>query len=844
MESYNPNKVYYYTIDELVYYVISKEVAKEDLYKVWKFKKDHPKLEHALDAKDNEDWEEAEKTNTSESYQSYLKVYDNELPFYIGAHVEEAKAALAQFGSQQEQNSEQEEREDSEDLAGEKSITADSKYENAGNHSEEGGDDTVDTDPDTAYSEESETVETFEEKPKDSHVESDSVAENHSTKIDAELEENDNRDWLKATSSDTISAYSDYLKNKYSHSSNGYQGKHVEKVRPRILQIEETNVWDKAKATDTVKAYEDYIAKYGPHKNVLKTPHIEEAKQELAKIKHSRPVKFLKPLLSVVSVCIWGLIGYWIFVDLIKKANEPIPLSDAEVAAIVKEVQDSLKVELFDGFYVLPALNNPSDDIVSSIPGSNPTSRKGVINEYVSSLSTKHWNVYNKNGALMVLPESCAGIDSICLTQPPFLEYIDNNGLRRVVALFHDDVYFYLGDCGSHDGFRQYILANKNGKSGLVDINGTVLKDFFNDKIIPTPSGYTVKNGSTEQFYNFAGSKVDQSPTPKTTSTASSPSINYEIVRKYGADHYFKDKVSGKVFSYFPEITYSCEKSTYKVKGKNGVYGLYDASARKMVLPTIYKNIIGSNSKFVVLNQNGKWGLYDSSGNKILPEIYDYIDAYGSQGNIYRVKRGERYGFARDGKEIIEPKFKDVGKFSADPVLAAAKNDEGNWGYIDINGEFKIKPQYYSAGIMSPQGARVMKDPNQYGFITPAGNLIASWYYLMGTKFYADRIWVQNEEGLKGFVDRNNKLIIPYLFEGKDEPYFNELSRLAKVTYKGINWFINTNGAYCYPADGHLLPNEQDIQLQILKAEKKVQEEAEKKAKGKSEKENKKKKGI
>lgn len=839
MEPYNPSKVYYYSIDELVVYVLSKEVTIDDLYKVWKFKKDHPKLERALDAKDNEDWGAAEKTNTSESYQAYLKVFDNEPPFYRGAHVEEAKAALTNFESQHEEVVEADEVETAESTENDE-TKEDSKNVNLDNHSEEVD---GDTSGETANNETSETSEASEEQLQDSQEESHSTDEIHDNIKDVELQENDNREWLKATAADTLSAYSEYL-NKYSDTSNGYQGKHVEAAKQRILQIEETNAWNKAKATGTVKAYEDYLAKYEPQKNVLKVSHIEEAKQAISKIKHPKPVKFLKLLLSVVGVCVLGLIGYWI-IDLIKKANQPIPLSDAEVAEIIKEVQDSLKVELFDGFYVLPASNYQGEGACQVDDNSNLFSREEVVNEYVRNHSSKRLNVYNKNGDYIGLPESTAGIDSICLTQAPFLEFIDNNGLKRVVALFHDDVYYYLGDCGSHDGFRQYILANKDGKSGLVDVNGTVLKDFVNESISVNANGYCIKNGGTKQYYNFLGNGIEpESPKAETTSDSKNhlPTL-YNFCDSNSKLWGYKD---GKGNVVIPPRYKSCSSQfrdlIEDVRLPNGKCAFIDRKGNTIaVFKTIYGSIV-HDGNYVVKGDNDKYGLYNANRRSLtLPLNYDEVLLCGEKMNLFPVKINGLWGYAHKGGSMaISPKFNDVRPFNSETKFAAAKDKNDKWGYIDTYGDFKIKPQYYSAETMYPHGARVMKSPNHYGFITLSGSLIASWYYRIGGRYYDDRIWVQNQEGLKGFVDRNNRLVIPYLFEGEYDLTFKEQGHLANVKYKGVWWYINPNGAFCYPADSNLLPNNQDIQLQIKEAEKKAQEEAETKAKGKADKENKK----
>ena len=175
--------------------------------------------------------------------------------------------------------------------------------------------------------------------------------------------------------------------------------------------------------------------------------------------------------------------------------------------------------------------------------------------------------------------------------------------------------------------------------------------------------------------------------------------------------------------------------------------------------------------------------------------------------------------------DMLNPEFNEAYSFDTDSKLAAVKDENGKCGYIDFDGNFKIPAQYYSGGTMSSDGARVMRSSTEYGYITKSGNLIASWYPYMSQKFVLDRIFVRNSNQLGGFINRQNKLVIPYMFDAKSEPVFNENSHLAKVMYNGIEWYINTNGAFCYPASSNMKPSDQNIQAQIVSAKEKAERE-------------------
>ena len=758
MEAFNLSKINIYSIDELVEFILSGSTTKEQLYKTGLFRPNRPLLEKALTLRDREDWGKAKEDGTDAAILAYLSIYDKDEPHYKGLFVEEAKSANAVKNEEPIETYIPElfPEPETENISDKLSQIVSSLYYNANQR---------------------------------------------------ELSSTDNTAWLKATSKNTIHSYEEYLR-VYKNNPWGYEGKHVEEAKKKILQLQEASDWLHTTVAKTKDAYNKYISKYEPLKHLLSDNHIEDAKKWLATPALSPLFKLIKKVGGFIAICAVVCLCIWVY-KYLTRPDVPQPLSQDEITQIIKEKQDSLRIDLFDGFYLTPATKYQgneqiaicSRDISESNSSDNspsgPASKEEVLAEYISTLNGKY-NIANKNGDIMEIPEAGNGIDSICLKSAPFIEYIDNNGLRRVVVLFKDDVYYYLGECGSHDGFRQYILANKNGKYGLVDENGTILKDFFNEKITLASKGYYVKNGSTNQFYNFAGNAIDDIA-PITTSSSNSNAITVE--RNYGKKDNFKDN-SGRIIASFEDISYSYESSYYKVKGTNGKYGIYNTNSRSLIVPT----------------------------------IYDDISIYGHKTGLFPAKKEGKWGYVKSGGSVAIPfKYNEAFSFGETSKMAAVKDENGKCGYINFDGNFKIPAQYYSGGTMSADGARVMRSPSEYGYINKSGNLIASWYPYMSQKFVLDRIFVRNSEQLGGFVNRQNKLVIPYMFDAKSEPVFNEYSHLAKVLYNGIEWFINTNGAFCYPASSNLKPSDQNIQAQIASAKEKAEKEkAERENRGKS----------
>lgn len=631
-----------------------------------------------------------------------------------------------------------------------------------------------------------------------------------------ELGARDNIAWKEAVVNGTIDAIDGYIA-VFNQPSPHYHGSHVEEAKELKAQIEkaadikDTKPEDKdsfesaesfdADVDETTGASVDNVSDTNnkdsenitdgkvdsfEHASVqqensvareTEIPGIERSevpsKNDKKPIKIKIPIKNIKKwgLISLIAVIVVILIP--VLLHYINEKKEAVSLTQDEIAEIIKNYQDSLKTEIFDGFYLIPAVwDGISRNYPMPLPGEegfnenllHPTysaddSIHANIPQDVIALFKGRFDVINKNGSRMPLPGVSNGIDSLLVINKPFIEYIDDNGIRRVVALLNNDLYYFAGYCGTHDGFRQYVLINRAGKYGLVDENGTIIKDFFNEEIVPSSSNYYIKNGSAKQYYNFAGNAIEENPA---VSTQNSNKLKVD----YSNDR-FMDQ-SGKVIASFDEITFSDYKGRYKVKGTGG-YGIYNATQRKVEVPLRYED----------------------------------ISVYGVETDLFPAKKNGKWGYVRSGgAEAIGFRFKAAYSFDPDTKLACVKEDGGDnkCGYIDMSGGYKIQPQYYSAGTLTPDGARVMRSSSEYGYITKSGSLIASWYPYMSSRFVLDRIFVRNNDKLGGFIDKNNRLVIPYQFEETaSDPIFSEVTHLAKVRFKGMDWYVNTNGAFSIP---------------------------------------------
>lgn len=128
---------------------------------------------------------------------------------------------------------------------------------------------------------------------------------------------------------------------------------------------------------------------------------------------------------------------------------------------------------------------------------------------------------------------------------------------------------------------------------------------------------------------------------------------------------------------------------------------------------------------------NGNPWLVDINGNIITKSIsldknedYYWIGEISDGLRYFKDKTTGKYGYLDDKCNIvISPKFKNCHDFSEG--LAAVKNDEGLWGFIDKTGKYVIDPIFSNEPSSFYSGyAKVEDKSRQYHFIDKTGRIV------------------------------------------------------------------------------------------------------------------------
>jgi WG containing repeat len=170
----------------------------------------------------------------------------------------------------------------------------------------------------------------------------------------------------------------------------------------------------------------------------------------------------------------------------------------------------------------------------------------------------------------------------------------------------------------------------------------------------------------------------------------------------------------------------------------------------------------------------GKWGYIDKAGNMVIEPQFDC--AWNHSEGLAPVNIGRQLGYIdRKGNMVIEPKFaywsrepfpKDKQHYDHDIYFYdgyARILKDGNYGFIDSDGNIAIEPVFDQAMHFSDGLAAVLID-GKWGFIDTTGRLAIEAQFSGVAPFSEGLALFWNEDGI-GFIDTNGNIVIEPRFQ-------------------------------------------------------------------------------
>jgi hypothetical protein len=233
------------------------------------------------------------------------------------------------------------------------------------------------------------------------------------------------------------------------------------------------------------------------------------------------------------------------------------------------------------------------------------------------------------------------------------------------------------------------------------------------------------------------------------------------------------------------------------VVSSNNKYGLIDKTGKYILKPYL-DDITYFREGLASAKLNNQYGYIDTTGKFVIKPQFD--EAYSFEDGIARVKIGEKCKFIKkngdeafkipddavinnfhDGLLVLQ-KMNDhkriVLNTAGDMVLQLSSNigftswSEGlavvsifdgkpkqNYGYIDLNGHFVVKPKFTNAWDFHNGFAIVKSDDEKYGFIDRKGNYVVKPIY---DKLYdfSNGFAAIVKDNKVGYVNTEGKIVI------------------------------------------------------------------------------------
>ena len=376
------------------------------------------------------------------------------------------------------------------------------------------------------------------------------------------------------------------------------------------------------------------------------------------------------------------------------------------------------------------------------------------IDEQTGTYKTKAIN--SKNEEIFTAYEQVEAIDNIDKNNNLWYEKnilkVSKNGKYGLIDLNGKELLpIEYAEITVLDGMENSIIIKKDGKVGLVNDNGSILIE-VNYKDIRA-LGETYKDGYIT--IDDAGKYGVVSATKKQILENKYD----EIMPVYLKDYYLikegeKKEVidsNGNVIldSGFDDIKSATTNGVIFIK--NNLYGEISTSA-EITLDAKYQDLKEVKDGIYIAKQNDKYGIIDNVGNEQLAFEYAGI-TYNEKADLF---------FAEDS-EYNTSIINDIYDVKATGILSEV-NNEDEYIRMRVNDNYK----YYDFKGVETANTKVLKDntifldkkDGKYGYVDKKGNPITEYIYDDATEQNKCGFVAVKKDGVWGSLDKNGKEVI------------------------------------------------------------------------------------
>ena len=272
-----------------------------------------------------------------------------------------------------------------------------------------------------------------------------------------------------------------------------------------------------------------------------------------------------------------------------------------------------------------------------------------------------------------------------------------------------------------YDNLNQLFIVKKDGKYGIVKLNGETLISCLYDEIdIEGIYIYALKN-EEQTIFNTSGEKIEDQ---KYKSVYNVENTNYKITindeNKYGVLDENNNSIISNNYFYIGYLG----NNYFVVSGQNGKNGIIDNKG-DVILDTKYDTIekiedtnlidaVEINTNTITLFNNEMKELNKMSNANIFVEK-NYIRIYSNKEQKYFNSKGEE----KSNKEIL----------SQNKIFSDVK--DGKWGFVDSNGNVIVDYIYDEVTEQNSYGFAGIKKDGKWGSINEDGQVMIEPTYTL-----------------------------------------------------------------------------------------------------------------
>ena len=412
--------------------------------------------------------------------------------------------------------------------------------------------------------------------------------------------------------------------------------------------------------------------------------------------------------------------------------------------------------------------------LVNGPKSSRKGSAKTISNSYIAVYEGSKWGVINSKGEYVIKPQWNEMILIPNDTQSVFIVQTDVNinantyksyainekGEKKFTGYDKVDVLQNVKSDGSNYIADNVLRVQKDGKYGLINLSGKELIAPQFEELVSlkyVQNSYLTKKDGKYGLVDNAGNIIIDNSYDSIHALTNKYEDGYVVEKggKFGLIKYNKEQVLETKYNKIISVT---NGSSYIVN-EDGSYKIVENGETKLTSEKLqYATYLGSDN--FIINQDNKYSLIYIEDQSILMKDYQYIEFMF--GNNYIAKKDGKVGIVDKGENtIVEFKYTNISYFSSEGFIEAEKED-GEYDLLDTN--FDVK----TSGIVSEINSK-------FGYVkVRSGDEYKYYNFKLEEKsnkdiFTTNNLFLSKKNGKYGFVDKNNVVVVDYIYDDATE---------------------------------------------------------------------------